>query len=70
MEPLQEWSVLVGIFIGCIFLTLQSFGKALLNPFDEKLNFFNIEKTVKDIEANSIELLREKEIADLMKDNR
>ena len=68
-ELLQEWSMLLGIFIGYIFLTLQTLGKALLNPFDKRLDLLNIDKTVKEIEATSIELLKEREIADLMKDD-
>lgn len=56
------WSILIGMFLGYVFMTTHLIGRSLLNPFDQIIAGNPLNQITRIIEINLLETLGEKEI--------
>ena len=61
------WSILYGALIGYIFITIQSIGQALVNPFEPVPAGIALDQITRTIEINLLETLGEKDIPEPVK---
>ena len=61
------WSILYGVLIGYIFITIHSIGQALLHPFDPVPTGISLDQITRTIEINLLETLGESEIPEPIK---
>ncbi len=53
------WSILIGMFLGYVFMTTHYIGRALLNPFDNIITGNPLDQITRTIEINLLESLEE-----------
>jgi len=56
------WSVVIGMFLGYVFMTTHLIGRSLLNPFDQIIAGNPLDQITRTIEINLLETLGEKDI--------
>lgn len=56
------WSILIGIFIGYVFLTIHKIGQSLLNPFEEISSGIPLNHITRTIEINMLQTIGEHEV--------
>ena len=61
------WSVLLGIFVGYIFLVIHAIGLAILNPFEPIPSGISLDQITRTIEINLLEALGESEVPEPIK---
>ena len=61
------WSILIGVFVGYIFLITQSIGQLLLNPFEPIPSGISLDQITRTIEINLLETLGESNIPEQIK---
>jgi len=61
------WSIFYGALIGYIFITIQTIGRALLNPFEAVPTGIALDQITRTIEINLLETLGESEIPEPIK---
>jgi putative membrane protein len=58
-QTMGPWSILTGVLIGYVFLTIQKIGQSLLNPFEEIPSGIPLNQITRTIEINLLEMLGE-----------
>jgi len=66
-ELVGAWAILIGIFVGYVFLVTHIVGLAILNPFEPTPSGISLDQITRTIEINLLEMLGEKEIPEPMK---
>lgn len=56
------WSILIGVFVGYVFLVTHKVGLTILNPFEPVPSGISLDQITRTIEINLLETLGEKEI--------
>ncbi|UCE94024.1 MAG: hypothetical protein JSV73_01700 [Flavobacteriaceae bacterium] len=56
------WSILIGVFVGYIFLVTHKVGLTILNPFEAAPSGVSLDQITRTIEINLLETLGEKDI--------
>lgn len=61
-DSLGAWSILLGTFLGYVFLMIQNIGQVLLNPFDPIPTGIPLDQITRTIEINLLEMLGEQDV--------
>lgn len=61
-QSMGAWSIMVGTFIGYVFLTIHKIGQSLLNPFLDMPTGIPLNHITRTIEINMLEAIGETEI--------
>ncbi len=56
------WSIIIGMFLGYVFMTTHLIGRSLLNPFEQIIAGNPLDQITRTIEINLLETLGEKDI--------
>jgi len=68
-QSMGPWSIVIGIFIGYVFLTIHKIGQSLLNPYDEIPSGIPLNHITRTIEINMLQTLKETEVPEPIKSN-
>lgn len=66
-KSIGPWSILIGVFVGYIFMITQSIGQIILNPFDPIPSGISLDQITRTIEINLLETLGESNIPEPVK---
>lgn len=61
-QTVGAWSIMLGVFIGYVFLTIHKIGQSLINPFLNMPTGIPLNQITRTIEINMLQTIEESEI--------